>query len=75
MATTIELPPEDDQRLDVLVAKTGRSKQFYIRELVERGLEDVEDYYSAVEVMERVRQGKVNIYSSEEVKAKLGLDS
>ena len=75
MATIIELPPEDDQRLDVLVAKTGRSKEFYIRELVERGLEDVEDYYSAVEVMERVRQGKVNIYSSEEVRAKLGLDS
>ena len=75
MATTIELSPEDDQRLDALVAKTGRSKQFYIRELVERGLEDVEDYYSAVEVMERVRQGKVNIYSSEEVRADLGLDS
>jgi RHH-type rel operon transcriptional repressor/antitoxin RelB len=75
MATIIELPPEDDQRLDVLVAKTGRSKEFYIRELVERGLEDVEDYYSAVEVMERVRQGKVNIYSSEEVRAKPGLDS
>ena len=55
--------------------KPAAPRSFISRELVERGLEDVEDYYSAVEVMERVRQGKVNIYSSEEVRAKLGLDS
>ena len=74
MAMTITLSDEDEQRLDALAAETGLSKKFYLRELVERGLEDIEDYYRAALVMERVRQGKERIYSSEEVKKHLGLD-
>ncbi len=74
MAMTITLSDEDEQRLDALAAETGLSKKFYLRELVERGLEDIEDYYRAALVMERVRQGKERIYSDAELKAELGLD-
>ena len=31
MATSIQLTPDTEQRLDFLVAQTGRSKAFYLR--------------------------------------------
>ena len=74
MATSIRLASDADQRLDVLASRTGRPKAFYLRELVERGLEDLEDYYLAAEVLERVRQGAETVHSSAEVRAVLELD-
>ncbi len=40
MATSIRLTPEIEQRLDTLASKTGRSKAFYLREIIENGLDD-----------------------------------
>ena len=34
MAMTIQLPPEAERRLDILVSQTGRSKDFYLREVI-----------------------------------------
>ena len=73
MATTIVLSPEAEVRLDFLASKTGRSKEFLLQELVERGMEDIEDYYLAVEVLERIRAGKERVYTSAEVRRDLGL--
>ena len=73
MATIIESSPEDDQRLNALVEFTGRNKEFYIRELVERGLDDIEDYYRGNEILKRVEEGEMRVYSSAEVRANLGL--
>ena len=75
MATSIRLSPEMEQRLDYLASQTGRTKAFYLRELIERGLEDMEDYYLGLDVLERVRKGEEPVYSSEEVRAELGLDN
>ena len=75
MATSIRLSPEIEQRLDYLASQTGRTKAFYLREMIERGLEDMEDYYLAADVLERVRKGEEPVYSSEEVRAELGLDN
>ncbi len=75
MATSIRLAPEIEQRLDFLAAQTGRSKAFYLRELIERGLEDLEDYYLAADVLERVRKGQEKVHSAADVKKALGLDS
>ena len=75
MATSIRLTPEIEQRLDFLAAQTGRSKAFYLRELIERGLEDLEDYYLAADVLERVRKGQEKVHSAADVKRALGLDS
>lgn len=73
MATSIRLNPETEQRLDNLAAKTGRSKAFYLREIIERGLEDMEDYYLAASVLERVRKGEERVYSLDVVERDLGL--
>ena len=73
MATSIRLEPEIEQRLDNLAAKTGRSKAFYLREIISNGLEDMEDYYLAAEVLERIRKGEERVYSLDEVEHSLGL--
>ena len=71
MASTIQLAPEVEQRIDSLVARTGRSKDFFLKEIIKRGLEDVEDYYLAAEVLERVREGTEAVYSDAEVRREL----
>jgi RHH-type rel operon transcriptional repressor/antitoxin RelB len=74
MATSIRLSEKAEQRLDFLAAQTGRTKAFYLRQMIENGLDDLEDYYLAADVLERVRQGKEEIYSSTQVRSDLGLD-
>ena len=58
MATSIRLAPETEQRLDYLASQTGRTKAFYLREIIEQGIQEMEDYYLAADVLARVRQGK-----------------
>ncbi len=74
MATSIRLAPETERRLDFLASRTGRTKAFYLREIIERGLDDMEDYYLAAEVLERVRQGRERVHSAAAVRRDLGLD-
>jgi RHH-type rel operon transcriptional repressor/antitoxin RelB len=74
MPTPIRLNKSEEGRLDSLAQKTGRTKAFYLRELVERGLQDLEDYYLANEVFKRVEQGQEEVLSSEQVKKELGLE-
>ena len=74
MATTIVLSPETEERLDFLASETGHSKEFLLNEMIERGMEDVEDYYLAVEVLNRIRSGEELVYTSAEVRLDLGLD-
>jgi RHH-type rel operon transcriptional repressor/antitoxin RelB len=74
MATSIRLSAEAEQRLDFLAAQTGRTKAFYLRQMIESGLDDLEDYYLAADVLERVRKGEEKIHSSAQVRADLGLD-
>ena len=73
MATSIRLDPAVEQRLDRLALQTGRSKAYYLRELITNGLDDLEDFYLAAATMERVRKGEEQVFSLDEVEAKLGL--
>lgn len=74
MATTIVLSPESEERLDFLASQTGRSKSSLLHEMIERGLDGIEDYYFATEVLEHVRSGQERVYTSAEVRRYLGLD-
>lgn len=73
MATSIRLDAVTEQRLDKLAALTGRTKAYYLRELVTDGLDDLEDYYLAAATMERVRKGEETIYSADQIRQELGL--
>ena len=74
MPTSIRLDPEIERRLDFLASSTGRSKAYYLREIIEQGIEDMEDYYLAAEVLERVRKEQEAVHSGAKVRAALGLD-
>ena len=73
MATSIRLDQETEQRLDVLATTTGRTKAYYLRQIIEQGLEDLEDYYLAADVLERVRKGKESVYTAAAARSQLGL--
>jgi RHH-type rel operon transcriptional repressor/antitoxin RelB len=74
VATSIRLSPQTEQHLNFLAASTGRTKAYYLREIIDQGLADAEEYYLAAEVLERVRKGEEPLHSSAEVRRKLGLD-
>ncbi len=73
MATSIRLSPELEKRLDYLVSQTGRTKAYYLRQMIERGLDDMEDYYLAADVLERVRKGEEKVIPAADVRNDLGL--
>lgn len=74
MPTSIRLSEELANRLDLLASKTGRTKAFYLRQIIESGISEMEDYYLAAEVLERIRRGRERVYSSASVRKDLGLD-
>ena len=74
MATSIRLSPEIERRLDHIASLTRRTKAFYIREMIERSIDDIEDYYLAAEIAERVRNGEEDIFTEDEIRRDLGLE-
>jgi RHH-type rel operon transcriptional repressor/antitoxin RelB len=73
MATSVRLAPDIEQRLDQLAATTGRTKAYYLREIIERGIDDMEDVYLAQKVLEDVRAGRETTSSLEDVEKRLGV--
>jgi len=74
MATSIRLSPELGLRLDRLALKTGRTKAYYLRQIIENGISEMEEYYLAADTLERVRKGQEKVYSADSVRNDLGLD-
>lgn len=74
MATSIRLAPETEQRLNFLASHTGRTKAYYLREIIEQGIDEMEDYYLAFDVLERVHKGREQVHYAAEVRRDLGLD-
>ena len=64
MATSIRLSPDLSNRLDRLAAKTGRTKAFYLRQIIESGISEMEDYYLAADTLKRVRKGQEKVHSA-----------
>ena len=73
MATSVRPPEDIERRLDELAEKTGRTKAFYIREMMLNHIEEMEDYYLAADVVERLRKGQERTFTSKEVRQDLGL--
>ena len=74
MAVSLRLDPQIEQRLDHLASQTGRAKSYYLRELIERGLDDLEDFYLADANMERVRKGQETVIDARDVRKSLDLE-
>ena len=74
MATSIRLDEKTERRLEQLAARTGRTKAYYLRELITGGLDDLEEAYLAAATLERVRARREKVYTAEQVRTELGLD-
>lgn len=68
MPTTIRLNEETSNRLNKLSERTGRSKAFYLRQLIEDGLDKLEYEYGILQDIEDYREGKSKTYTLEEMK-------
>jgi RHH-type transcriptional regulator, rel operon repressor / antitoxin RelB len=73
MATSIRLTPDLEQRLDYLASQTGRTKAFYLREIIATGLDDMEDLYLAEQRLIDLRAGRSQTHTLDDVEQSLGL--
>lgn len=74
MATSIRLDPAIEQRLDRLARLTGRTKAYYLRELVTDGLVDLEDVYLAEQRLTDIKSGRSETVSLEALMKRYGLE-
>lgn len=65
----IRLSPDIEERLEQLSKKTGRTKTYYAREAIVEYLDDLEDYYLAVDRL----KSPGRLWTMEEVEQELGL--
>ena len=73
--TSVRLTPETDERLSRLATDTGRSKAFYIRHLIESGLDQIEYEYRISQDVSDYRAGKLKTFSMDEVREAYDLES
>ncbi|BAH77765.1 hypothetical protein DMR_42740 [Solidesulfovibrio magneticus RS-1] len=71
---TVRLPEALEARLNTLAEATKRPKSFYVREALERSLEDMEDVYLAEAALERFRASGEPAVPLAELERRLGLD-
>ena len=69
-ATSLRLPDDIGHRLTELAERT-----FYILEAIREHLDDLEDIYIAEQRLADLRAGRSRTYTTEEVRAELGLDN
>jgi RHH-type rel operon transcriptional repressor/antitoxin RelB len=72
--TMIQLAPEIEERLERLAQATGRSKDFYVQELIRQGMDELEDAYLGALEAERVHRGESSTRLLEAVMQDLGLE-
>jgi len=70
---SVRLSSDMEQRLETLAKETQRPKSFYVREAIERSLEDIEDIYLAEKRLENLRAGKSRVHSLANVERDLDL--
>lgn len=66
MTVPVILPPDLEIRLQALADKTGQSTDAQLRQIIDLGLEDLEDYYAAHDVLARIARGEEKVVTSEE---------
>jgi RHH-type transcriptional regulator, rel operon repressor / antitoxin RelB len=71
MTSSIRLPAEIEERLELLAEKTGRPKSYHAREAIVRYLEDLEDEQLALERLAKPERR----WTLEELEQELDLES
>lgn len=74
MPTTIRLKDDLESRIRRLAEQTGRPQSFYINQMIEREIDQIEWEYSILRDVEAHRAGNLDTVSHDEVKSQLALD-
>lgn len=74
MITTVRLSDEITSQLNRIAIKTGRTKSFYLRKLIEEGIEKLAYEYEILQEVEDYKTGKTKTYTLEEMKKRYELD-
>ena len=74
MATTVRLNEELERRIKKLAATTGRSQSFYITQMLEDGIDRMEEIYGILHETEQYQAGNLETYSSDDLRHELGLE-
>ncbi len=70
---SLRLPADVDERLSRLAVATGRSKSYYLRELVTAGIDDLEYAYGLVTRAEAIRAGQRETRPLDDLMAELDI--
>lgn len=74
MTTAVRLTDTQEKRLSRLVAKTHRTKSFYIKTALDKFLDEHEDYLLAVDALEKHTASGGKTLSLEEITRKYNLE-
>lgn len=74
MATTVRLDGELEHRIKQLAATTGRSQSFYINQMIEQGIDRMEQVYGILHETEQYQAGNLETYRSDDLRRELGLE-
>jgi len=73
MTVSIQLQSEIEKKLLSLADRADRPVVSFLQEIIERGIDDIEDGYLASEILQRVDKGQEKTHSTHEVRIALGL--
>lgn len=74
MNQIVKLSPDMERRLDRLTAQTGKSREYYLKQFIIDGLDDMEADLEADAIEQRIEAGTEKVHSSADVRKVLGLD-
>ncbi len=75
MATlNLRIPNELASRLSTLSETTGRTKSYYVRQALEDRLGELEDFYLAMQALEKSKTGASKIWSQEDIEKNRDLE-
>lgn len=68
-----KLNSDIEYKLDMLVEQTGHKKSFFFQEAIKSYIEDNEDYFKAVSILNKIKSGKVSTKPLADIIAKYGI--
>lgn len=71
---SVRLDGQLDARLERLARLTGRSKSFYVKQTLMEQIEDLEDWYVARKIAQRVSEGRERLIPLEDLERDLAVD-